>query len=388
MNTTWPHKKLEEVLVLNRSGYWGDDAESATRPIPVKVIRNADITKHNSIKGSASRYFSAKEATNAELQIGDIAMSSSGDVGKTWLVTEAGYSASNFIRILRPDSEMVLPGFLKYVLESAEGQSALASSTAGTTIQNLQKTFYSTLAVPLPPLPEQQRIVRLLDEAFEGIAIAKANAEKNLQNARMLFGNRLKSIFGSESSGWNISTLNEVCHFDKSQGLHNGLPYVGLEDVETDTGRFVGSMEPRKVKSATFRFSRDHVLYGRLRPYLNKVLVPEFDGHCSTEIFPLKPTPNLRRAFLKYWLLNSDTRDKINASATGMRMPRANMNEVLTFSIAVPDLASQDKIVDQLETLESMTQAISASYLKKLELLDRLKDAVLSRAFSGDLKAA
>jgi hypothetical protein len=117
MNKTWPHKVLEEVLVLNRSGYWGDDAASVTRPIPVQVIRNADITKHNSIKGAAPRFFSAKEVANAELQIGDIAMSSSGDVGKAWLVNEAGYSASNFIRILRPDSKVLLPSFLRYVLE-------------------------------------------------------------------------------------------------------------------------------------------------------------------------------------------------------------------------------------------------------------------------------
>ena len=388
MNKAWPRKKLEEVLVLNRSGYWGNDAASSTRPIPVLVIRNADITKHNSIKGAAPRFFSAKEVENAELQIGDIAMSSSGDVGKAWLVNKAGYSASNFIRILRPDSKVLLPSFLRSVLESDEGQSALASSTAGTTIQNLQKTFYSTLTIPLPPLAEQQRIVRLLDEAFEGIASARANAEKNLQNARRLFDNQLKSIFSNGGEGWSITTLSGVCSFDKKQGAHNGLPYVGLEDIESDTARFIGSMDPRKVKSATFKFSSDHVLYGRLRPYLNKVLAPEFDGHCSTEIFPLKPTPNIRKAFLKYWLLNSDTREKINASATGMRMPRANMNEVLAFRIAVPDLVSQDKIVDRLDALESMTRILSANYLKQLELLDHLKDSVLSQAFTGKLKAA
>lgn len=102
---------------------------------------------------------------------------------------------------------------------------------------------------------------------------------------------------------WHRTTLGEVCTFDKAQGVHRGLPYVGLEHIESNTGRFIGSLDLQSVKSSTFRFSSEHVLYGRLRPYLNKAFAPDFEGHCSTEIFPIKPSPDVSREYLLYWLM-------------------------------------------------------------------------------------
>jgi type I restriction enzyme, S subunit len=94
-------------------------------------------------------------------------------------------------------------------------------------------------------------------------------------------------------AGWQYRKLGEVCGFDKNQGLHKNRPYVGLEHIESQTGRFIGSIDPIEVKSSTFKFTPEHLLYGRLRPYLNKVMLPDFAGHCSTEIFPILPNPGL-----------------------------------------------------------------------------------------------
>jgi type I restriction enzyme, S subunit len=149
--------------------------------------------------------------------------------------------------------------------------------------------------------------------------------------------------------GWQVLRLGDVCEFDKSQGIHAGLPYVGLEDIESHTARFIGSLEAQVVKSSTFKFSTQHVLYGRLRPYLNKVLAPEFAGHCSTEIFPIKPGPFLSREYLLYWFLSGGTVERINATCTGARMPRADMNEVLDFDFPIPSLPQQQFIVKLLD---------------------------------------
>ncbi len=158
--------------------------------------------------------------------------------------------------------------------------------------------------------------------------------------------------------GWQTKTVGDVCAFDKAQGIHRGLPYVGLEHIESHTARFIGSSEPQPVKSSTFRFSAEHVLYGRLRPYLNKALAPDFEGHCSTEIFPLKPRPELSREYLLFWLLADETCDRINATCTGARMPRAQMNDVLGFEIPVPPLAEQQWIVGLLdEAFEGLATA-------------------------------
>ena len=149
--------------------------------------------------------------------------------------------------------------------------------------------------------------------------------------------------------GWRIETLGDVCDVDKSQGIYENLPYVGLEDIESRTGRFVGSTQARSVKSSTFKFSPDHLLFGRLRPYLNKVMLPEFVGHCSTEIFPLKPHPGLSREFLHYWFLMDRTVDAIDATSTGTRMPRANIGAVLGMDFPFAPLPEQERIVGVLD---------------------------------------
>jgi len=152
-----------------------------------------------------------------------------------------------------------------------------------------------------------------------------------------------------EKIQWPVKRLSDVSQFDKMQGVHGGFPYVGLEHIESDSGRFIGSYEPQAAKSSTFRFSKDHILYGRLRPYLNKAFAPDFEGHCSTEIFPIKPSHELSREYLLYWLLADETKDRINATCTGARMPRADMNEVLEFEIPVPPLPEQERIVGILD---------------------------------------
>ena len=182
--------------------------------------------------------------------------------------------------------------------------------------------------------------------------------------------------------GWEIKRLGDVCIFDKMQGRYRGLPYVGLEHIESHTAQFTGSIEPQDVKSTTFWFNSDHVLYGRLRPYLNKALAPDFEGHCSTEIFPLKPKPDLAREFLLYWLLAEETCERINATCTGARMPRAQMNDVLEFEIPVPPLPEQQRIVALLDEAFEALATAKANAEQSLQNARALFDSYLESVFS------
>lgn len=160
-------------------------------------------------------------------------------------------------------------------------------------------------------------------------------------------------------AGWRVVPLGEVCTVTKKQGGTRPLPYVGLEDIASGgAGSFSGSLDPQTDKSTTFEFEPGHVLYGRLRPYLNKVLLPDFVGHCSSEIFPLLPLPQLDRGFLFHWLTSQRTVDAINATCTGARMPRANVSELMTFPIPLPPLDEQKRIVAVLdEAFEGLSRA-------------------------------
>lgn len=183
-------------------------------------------------------------------------------------------------------------------------------------------------------------------------------------------------------NGWQTKKLGEVCEFDKQQGIHRNLPYVGLEHIESNTARFIGSLEPQAVKSSTFRFSNQHVLYGRLRPYLNKVFAPDFDGHCSTEIFPIKPKSTLSREYLLYWLLADETVERINATCTGARMPRADMKDVLEFDFPLPPLREQRRIVGILDAAFAGLATATATAEKNLQNARALFESHLHSVFT------
>jgi type I restriction enzyme, S subunit len=187
---------------------------------------------------------------------------------------------------------------------------------------------------------------------------------------------------GQLPMGWEIKKLSEVCQIEKSQGIYTHLPYIGMENIESNTARFIGSTKPQSVKSSTFKFSPNHVLYGRLRPYLNKVLAPHFIGHCSTEIFPIKPSECLNKNFLLYWLLMDSTVKRINATCTGARMPRANMNDVFEFDFPLPPLSEQKRIVAILdEAFEGIDRAI-ANTEKNLANSRELFESYLNAIFT------
>ncbi|WP_232365747.1 restriction endonuclease subunit S [Denitrificimonas caeni] len=181
---------------------------------------------------------------------------------------------------------------------------------------------------------------------------------------------------------WPTVKLGDVCKIEKEQFREGNLPYVGLEDIEGFTGRFLGGLDPRAVASSTFKFSSSHVLYGRLRPYLNKVLVPNFEGHCSSEIFPLKPTSQLNRSYLYYWLSSDRIVSAINETCTGARMPRANVNTILTFEIPLPPLPEQKRLVAILDEVFADIEQVRAKTEQNLKNARELFESYLQQVFS------
>ena len=165
------------------------------------------------------------------------------------------------------------------------------------------------------------------------------------------------------------------------------MSYVGMDNIGAGTGAIEGVIEVKSVKSSTFYFTDEHVLYGRLRPYLNKVLVPEFKGHCSTEVFPLKVNENLDRRFLAYWLMSEENVVRFDATSTGARMPRANVKEILGFSFPLPPLEEQRRLVSLLdEALAALDQA-SENIEANLENVQSLHEAVRTQVLRQQSKS-
>lgn len=326
-----------------------------------------------------------RENKRTEIKTNDVLLTIVGTIGRVAVVpsNHKNITLQRSVAVLKVKQNVVDSRFLMFSLRNL--LKVLTNESRGVAQKGIYLNQLRNIELEIPALSVQRRIVSILDKAFAAIDKAKANAEQNLKNAKELFDSYLQSVFENSGSEWEEKKLSEVCQYDKIQNKHENLPYVGLEDIESNTGKFIGPLVPRKVKSATFVFTEEHVLYGRLRPYLNKVFLPHFKGHCSTEIFPIKTKGNLDRRFLFRWLMKADIVKRINATWTGARMPRANMHDVLNFRIGIPPLHEQQTIVQKLDLLSAETKKLEAIYKKKIEDLEELKKSILQKAFSGEL---
>lgn len=169
--------------------------------------------------------------------------------------------------------------------------------------------------------------------------------------------------------------LGAVCRQDRTSvppGAADELRYLGLEGIEAGTGEFASgelSKTPDAPQANSFRFDRRHVLYGKLRPYLNKVALPNDPGKCSTEVIPLLPAPELERRYLSYFLRAPSTLNQIVERASGSRMPRADMDFVLSLGIDLPSLADQGRIADLLSRAEGIVRLRREAKQKAAELI-------------------
>lgn len=385
---TYPTKKLEE-LVDFQGGLW--TAKTGPRK-PTQVLRNTNFRSTGLLDFSdvAEIEVEEKQLASRLLQSGDLLLERSGGgptqpVGRVMYFSNGGeFSFSNFTARMRVRStsalnSMFLWRYLNYLYDSGFTE-RLQKQTTG--IRNLIFSDYKQIEIPLPPIAEQRKIVEKIEKQFAKIDEAARLREEAQTLAEKLLPAALHEIFSSvESMGWEEKELGEVAPIHRKNNS-DFLPYVGMEDIQSGTGDFIGSKEPQKVLSNTFYFDENCLLYGRLRPYLNKVLLPDFEGHCSTELFPLVPDQKaISREFLFYWMTQQSFIDQAMNTAEGSRMPRADMKKVIKFKIPLPPLTEQKKIVKKLDALSEKVRAIRDLQSSQSENLKSLKQSILHEAF-------
>ena len=293
----------------------------------------------------------------------------------------------------RPDE--VLPKYLVAFLQSEDAAIAIDGMKTGGSESGLNLTHerFRQLLVPIGPLAEQQRIVGLLDEAFEGLATAKANAEKNLQNARALFESHLQSVFTQRGPGWVEKRFDEVCAItstlvDPRKKEFLDLIHVGAGNIESKTGVFVDLKTAREegLISGKFLFDESMVLYSKIRPYLMKVARPDFEGLCSADMYPLSPIQNVvTRDYLFHLLLSKHFTDYAIQGSARAGMPKVNREHLFEFRVWLPDVKKQKQLAAKLDDLREETQLLARLYERKHAALEALKKSLLHQAFIGEL---
>lgn len=370
MKEGWKYMKLGEVATyINGFAFKPEDWVSEGLPI----IRIQNLTEQ-------SKKFNYCKRDDIPLKYnvtdGDVLISWSATLGIfEWKKGKALLNQHIFKVVF--DKIEINKQFFKYtVLMSID---EMSKHTNGATMKHIRKGDFDNILIPVPPLSDQQRIVSYLDSEFAKIEALKANAEKQLQAAKDLFQAALKELL-TPKEGWEEKKFGDVCHYYKVQGKWENIEYIGLEHIEAHTSNLLATISANDVESSTFKFNKGDVLYGRLRPYLQKVVIAPFDGCCSTEIFPIKSNI-INNAFLKYWLLSDRVTEIMINSCSGCRMPRANMNDFKQETIHYPQFEDQQRIADRLDALSANVKALQTNYAETITLCNDLKQSLLKKIF-------
>ncbi|MCI0459123.1 MAG: restriction endonuclease subunit S [Gemmataceae bacterium] len=190
--------------------------------------------------------------------------------------------------------------------------------------------------------------------------------------------------------GWAMTRLGEITAPSSEKIEPTERPdalYLSLEHIEGETGRIVGRGKGNDVNSTKAVFRAGDVLYGKLRPYLNKVCIPDFDGICSTDILVFARCSWLENRWLKWFLSQRHVVEYANHHSTGVQLPRIRFGMLVELEFPLPPLAEQKRIVAKVEALLARVNAARERLAKVPAILKRFRQAVLDAACSGQLTA-
>ena len=285
--------------------------------------------------------------------------------------------------------------FLNYQILSLNNY--IYSLARGTAQKNLDVPKFRKMDIHFPKsTDEQKRIVVILDEAFESIAKAKENAEKNLKNAKDIFEGYLQSVF--ENKKWTWKTLGDVCerveYGSSSKSTEEGIIAV-LRMGNIQNGRFSweklvysNNLEDNekyllKYNDVLFNRTNSPELVGKTAIYKGE-MPAIFAGY----LIRIHRTENLLDADYLNYYLNSEMAMNYGKSVTISSVNQANINgtKLKSYPIPLPSLSEQQSIVTKLDALSAETKRLEAVYEKKLADLEELKKSILQKAFDGELK--
>lgn len=402
MKADWQTKPLGELCEFQRGLTYAKADEVSFSENIVLRANNIDL-ESNALNLSDLRFISDSVQVPADkkLRKGSLlictASGSKSHLGKVAFVDDDhGYAFGGFMGQITPTAD-VEGRYLFHALTSPGYKDFIAALSDGANINNLKFNDLRRFSVSVPHLAEQRRIVAILDEAFEGIATAKANAEKNLQNARELFDEYLQKVFSECGSTWIDSKVGQCIGFIDYRGktptkTSSGLRLITAKNVKMG---FLQRTPEEFVSPDSYDGwmtrgipKMGDVLFTTEAPLANVAQLDTTEKVVFAQrIIIMQPdTKTLDSTFLKYLLLSPPIQRRIREKGTGATVQGIKASLLKGIEISYPrSLSEQSQIVAKLDALSEETKTLANLYERKLAALDDLKKSLLHQAFSGQL---
>ncbi len=314
----------------------------------------------------------------SQLQENDILFSIAGAIGRSAIVTKEILPANTnqALAIIRVPKGKIDYNYLLYALSSSAINQQATQHQQGVAQLNISLKNVSDFLLPIYTEAMQKRIVHNLKKIDKLISLRKQQLAKldELVKARFveMFGD-----FKNNSKNWPIVKFDELAKIDGNMTTdyekYADYPHIGIDSIEKETGELKGyrTVKEDGVVSGKYIFTPQHIIYSKIRPNLNKVALPDFEGLCSADAYPILPNPkNCNRIFLALAMRSDYFLDYILQFSARTNLPKVNRKEIAGFSMPLPPLSLQNDFATFVERVDQQKQTIQQS-LEKLELMKK-----------------
>ena len=400
----WPLKKLSEVIEIQNGFAFSsrEYTEEGHFLIRIGNVQDGELNlnkpKYVGLDSKSSKF---------ELSEGDLLTSLTGNIGRVARVEKSHLPAALNQRVARmkvSDARLINSDFLYYFLRSDGFRNTLTASGHGTAQKNVSTKAIGEIEIPVPPLEEQQRIVKILDGAFADIEINSKQIQSRINDSNELFSSALSEIFSCPNVDWNKAKLNEI-----TTKIGSGAtPRGGKKSYKTEGVSLIRSMN---IHDKYFKHKDLAHIDESQAEKLSNVVVESNDvllnitgasvARCNLaprEIIPARVNQHvmiirpmhemLSPRFLHFMLISKPYKDKLLATGEqgGTTRQAITKSQVENFEVSYPpSIQEQEGIVVRITSLLIESEKLESAYSRKLESMDELKQSILQEAFNGTL---
>lgn len=278
-------------------------------------------------------------------------------------------------------NEQVIPEYLYYFLRSQKDK--FVKDGVGGAQPNISAGYLKKVEMELPSIDEQRIIVNILDKISNIIV----NRNQEMISLDDLIKARFIELFGdlkTNSKGWQIVGFKDCADIDTNM-VHDfegyeDYPHIGIDSIEKETGRLIGyrTIAEDGIISGKYLFTPEHIIYSKIRPNLNKVAMPDFDGLCSADAYPILVKEGIcNREYFGYTLRSQYFLDYILAFSNRTNLPKVNKSQVEGFVLPLPPIEVQE----QFAAFVVQTDKSKDSVQKALDEAQLLFDSLMQQYF-------
>lgn len=352
----------------------------------IRIIRISNVQK-GYIEDSTPAFYSSDTMGLSKfmLEEGDLLMSLTGNVGRVAILEKELLPAALNQRVacLRLKSNKITKSYLFHFLNSNFFEQQCIMASNGVAQKNMSTEWLKDYEIPLYTPNQQEEIVTVLNAAQSILS----SRRQQLQKLDELVKARFVELFGDLKSNpmeWPVVPFTEFAKIDGNMTTdyekYADYPHIGIDSIEKGTGALKGYRTVREdgVISGKYIFTPQHIIYSKIRPNLNKVALPDFEGLCSADAYPILPNhSNCNRVFLAIALRSEYFLEYILQFSSRTNLPKVNRKEITGFRMPLPPL----KLQEQFAAFVEQTDKSKAAVQKALDETQLLFDSLMQKYF-------